>query len=114
MPESIQLEGLDVAPGVLETITALAAQSVDGVIAIPGAVGLAGLVQKGGGRGVSVTPAEDGALRVVLHLIMRYGSPLREIATSVQHAVADAFLSQTGQLVSAVDVFVDGVQFVEQ
>lgn len=114
MPESIRLEGLDVAPGVLETIAALATQSVDGVIGIPGTAGLAGLVQKGGGRSVSVTPAEDGSLQVVLHLIMRYGVPLREIATSVQHAVADALLAQTGQTVASVDVFVDDVQFVEQ
>jgi len=114
MPESIQLEGLDVAPGVLETIAVLAAHDVDGVMCVPGVAGLAGLVQKGGGRGVSVTLDEDGTLRVILHLTMSYGAPLRDVASAVQRAVADALLTQTGQHVSAVDVFVDDVQFVEQ
>ncbi|MDO9556784.1 MAG: Asp23/Gls24 family envelope stress response protein [Coriobacteriia bacterium] len=114
MSDEIRLEGLGVAPGVLETIAALATQSVDGVAHIPGPQGLAGLVPKSGARGVTVSVIEDGSLHVVLHLTVCYGTPLRDVATAVQRAVGDALLTQTGQQVSAVDVFIDDIQFEEQ
>ncbi|MDZ4655499.1 MAG: Asp23/Gls24 family envelope stress response protein [Coriobacteriia bacterium] len=114
MSDEIRLEGLGVAPGVLETIAALATQSVDGVVSILGTQGLAGLVPKSGARGVVVSVVEDGSLHVVLHLTVRYGTPLREVAIAVQRAVGDALLTQTGQKVAAVDVFIDGIQFEEQ
>lgn len=114
MSDEIRLEGLGVAPGVLETIAALATQSVEGVVCIPGTQGLAGLVPKSGTRGVVVSIGDDATLHVVLHLTVRYGTPLRDVATSVQRAVGDALLTQTGQKVSAVDVFIDGIQFEEQ
>jgi uncharacterized alkaline shock family protein YloU len=114
MSDEIRLEGLGVAPGVLETIAALATQSVEGVACIPGSQGLAGLVPKSGARGVAVSVIDDGSLHVVLHLMVHYGTPLREVATAVQRVVGDALLTQTGQRVSAVDVFIDGIQFEEQ
>lgn len=111
MSDEIRLEGLGVAPGVLETIAALATQGVDGVVSIPGTQGLAGLVSKSGSRGVAVSVIEDGSLHVVLHITVEYGTPLRDVATAVQHAVGDALFTQTGQQVSAVDVFIDDIQF---
>lgn len=117
MSEEIRLEGLGVAPGVLETITALATNNVEGVASVAGQ-GLAGLVQKGGSRGgsrgVCVSIGDDGSLHVELHVTVAYGTPLRKVATDVQRAVADALLSQTGQTVSAVDVFIDGIDFPER
>ena len=61
--EEITLDGIGVAPGVLETIALVAAEGVDGVAGVPGASsGLAGLVQKGSARGVCVQVNEDGTL----------------------------------------------------
>lgn len=114
MSEEITLDGIGVAPGVLETIALVAAEGVDGVSGIPGAAGIAGLVQKGNARGVCVQVNEDDTLVAAVRISAMYGRPLREIAGDVQRAVTDALLTHTGQTVASVDVFVDGVVFPEQ
>lgn len=115
MSEEITLEGIGVAPGVLETIALVAAQEVDGVAGVLGTTGgLAGLVQKSASRGVAVEVGEDGSLVVAVRISAVYGRPLREIAGDVQRAVTDALLTHTGQKVTSVDVYVDGVVFPEQ
>jgi uncharacterized alkaline shock family protein YloU len=116
MSEEIRLEGLGVAPGVLDTIVTVATEGIEGVATV-GAAGLAGLVQKGARKGtaraVDVVAAEDGTLHVTVHIQVVYGSKLRKVATGVQEAVADALASQVGVEVAAVDVYVDGLVFVE-
>lgn len=115
MSEEITLDGIGVAPGVLETIAQVAAESVEGVANIPGVSGtLAGVVKKGSSRGVCVEVGEDASLVAAVRINALYGRPLREIAGDVQRAVTDALLSHTGQQVATVDVFVDGVTFPEQ
>lgn len=113
MGEEILLEGLGVAPSVLETIATLAAESVDGVEAVL-ARPVAGLVAKGSARGVTVEVGEDGALAVQVHVQMKYGRPLRKVAEDVKAAIADAMRAQTGHEVGSVDVFIDGIVFPEQ
>lgn len=111
MASELKLEGLDVAPGVVETIVTLAAQQVEGVAAVD-ATGLAGLMQKAGRtHPVEVCLAEDGTFAVSVHLSAAYGRPLRAIASEVQAAVADALVSQTGQRAGSVDVFIDAICF---
>lgn len=115
MSDEIRLDGLGVAPGVLDTIVTLAAQSVEGVASV-GASGLAGLVQKGrkkASRPVDVTFAEDNSVSASIHVQVTYGSKLRQVAREVQEAVADALGSQVGVNVAAVDVYVDGLVFPE-
>ena len=115
MSEEITLEGIGVAPGVLETIAAVAAQGVEGVATIPGAgPSLAGLVQKGASRPVFIEIDASGALSASVRIVAVYGRPLKETATDVQRAVTDALLTHTGQPVAAVDVYVDGVSFPGQ
>jgi len=114
MSDEIKLEGLGVAPGVVDTIVTLAAEGVEGVAAV-GSTGLAGLVQKGVAKGTSrpvdVTAAEDGSVSVNVHIHVVYGQQLLEVGRAVQTAVADAIASQVGVPVSAVDVYVDGISF---
>lgn len=114
MSDEIKLEGLGVAPGVIDTIVTLAAECVEGVSAV-GAPGLAGLVQKGvakgAGRAVDVTATEDGSVAVDVHVHVAYGNRLLDVGRSVQTAVADAIASQVGVSISAVDVYIDGVTF---
>ncbi|MDY0341518.1 MAG: Asp23/Gls24 family envelope stress response protein [Coriobacteriia bacterium] len=115
MSEEITLNGIEIAPGVLETIAQIAAESVEGVSNIVASSGgLAGLVPKGAARGVIVEVDGDGALAASIHISALYGRPLRGVATAVQRAVTDALLTHTGQTVASVDVFVDGVAFPEQ
>lgn len=115
MSDEIRLEGLGVAPGVLDTIVNVATESVDGVAAV-GAPGLAGLVQKGRkgtARAIDVVVDEESKLSVTIHVQVTYGFKLREVAASVQSAVSDALASQVGVEVAAVDVFIDGLVFAE-
>lgn len=113
MSTEMRFEGLDVAPGVLETIVTLAATEVDGVACIDGS-GLAGLMQKAGRtKSVEVAVAEDGGFAVTVHMSVAYGRPLRAVAADVQKAVADALQSQTGHAASTVDVFIDAIVFPE-
>ncbi len=114
MSDEIKLEGLGVAPSVVDTIVTLAAEAVEGVAAV-GAPGLAGLVQKGVAKGASraveVTAGEDGSVAVNVHIHAVYGHQLLEVGRNVQAAVADAMASQVGVTVTAVDVYIDGIVF---
>jgi len=116
MSDEIRLEGLGVAPGVLDTIVTVATETVEGVAGV-GAPGIAGLVQKGSRKGTSravdVTVGEDNALTARVHVQITYGSRLRDVASQVQAAVTDALSSQVGVEVAGVDVYVDGVVFPE-
>jgi uncharacterized alkaline shock family protein YloU len=116
MSDELRLEGLGVAPGVLDTIVTVAAECVEGVAGV-GASGLAGFVQKGARKGTSravdVCVGDDGALSATIHLQVSYGHRLKDVANAVQVAVADAVSSQVGVTVSAVDVYVDGIVFAE-
>lgn len=116
MSDEIRLEGLGVAPAVLDTIVTLATEGVEGIAGV-GAPGLAGLVQKGSRKGssraVDVCVGEDGALTVTVHVQVVYGSKLKVVANAVQTAITDAVTSQVGVPVEAVDVYVDGIVFAE-
>lgn len=109
MADELRLQGIGVAPGVLETIVRLAAEGVEGVAKVE-TTGLAGLVHSGS-KALAVAVDEASAMSVSLHVTLRYGDPLHEVAERVQTAVAEALSSQTGQPVTAVDVYVDGVVF---
>ena len=115
MSDEIRLEGLGVAPGVLDTIVTMATEGVEGVAAV-GASGIAGLVQKGarkGARAVDVCVGEDGGITATIHIQALYGHKLKDVANAVQNSVADAVSSQVGVEVAGVDVFVDGIVFAE-
>lgn len=112
MTDELRLQGIGVSPGVLDTIVTLAAEGVDGVAGVE-AGGFAGLVKGGANRGPAVTIDESGAMTATVHVTLRYGLPLHEVAKNVQTAVAEALTSQTGQPVTAVDVYVDALVFDE-
>lgn len=113
MGEEILLKGLGVAPSVLETIATIAAEGVEGVESVS-VRPVVGLVGKSSSRGVSVETDADGSLVVDVHVVVRYGKPLRRVAEDVKSAIADAMRAQTGQEVGSVDVFIDGIVFPEQ
>lgn len=116
MSDEIHLEGLGIAPGVLDAIVTMATEQVEGVAGV-GASGIAGLVQKGARKGpqraVDVCVDDEGGVSVTVHVQVTYGSNLREVAGAIQRAVADAVSSQVGVDIASVDVFVDGIVFGE-
>jgi len=113
MPEEIKVEGVGIAPGVLETIVTLATESVEGVARVCPS-GLARLMRKSGrtaGRPVEVLVDDSGSAKVSVHICVVYGNPLHGVASSVQAAIAEALASQAGLRTDSVDVFVDGIEF---
>lgn len=111
MATELSLEGLDIAPGVVETMVDLAAGQVEGVAAVESSA--LGKISKST-RSTEVALDEDGRFVVSVHVIASYGRPLRQLGAAVQEAVSDALESQTGHAASSVEVFIDAVRFPEQ
>lgn len=111
MPAELSLEGLDIAPGVVETMVQLAAGQVEGVACVEtSALGKLARAPKT----TEVTLDEDGRFVVSIHITAVYGRPLRQLGASIQDAISDALESQTGHPASSVDVFIDAIQFPQQ
>jgi uncharacterized alkaline shock family protein YloU len=116
MSDEIQLEGLGIAAGVVETIVAMAAEAVDGVADVCSGQSLSARAAKAVSKqatGCIDVEMVDGAVGVKLHIDVEYGKPINKVAEDVKDAVADAIKSQVGAEVASVDVFVDGVVFTE-
>ena len=111
MTSELNLDGLDIAPGVVETIVQLAASEVDGVASAD--ISPLGKISKSA-KSIEVCLDDDGSFVATVHLTAAYGRPLRQLGAAVQEAVSDALLSQTGHSASRVDVFIDAVVFPEQ
>jgi len=110
MTEEIKIDGLGLAPGVLETIVTIATEQVSGVAGVC-APGIAGMVGKSGSKQIEVVVSEAGAVSVAIHVQVEYGTPLPQVADAIKESVADAIKSQVAADVSAVDVYIDGIVF---
>jgi len=111
----LNIDGMAIAPGVLETIVSLAADKVEGVVSVgdPTTSGLRSLI--GGGKpstqGIEIETDDEGKLHVSLRLHVKSGMVLPELAANVRKAIDDAVNSQVGIAVGSVDVYIDGIQF---
>ena len=110
MTTELSLEGLDIAPGVVETMVEMAAGLVDGVGCVESSP-LGKLAKTS--RSTEVSIGEDGCFAVSLHVTAVYGHPLRDLGARIQEAISDALESQTGHAASRVDVFIDAITFPE-
>ena len=111
----LNIEGMTIAPGVVETIISLAARDVDGVAGI-GPATTSGIMDIfGGGRpstqGIEVTADDDNALHVSIRMDVKSGHVLPDLAANVRQAVVDAVATQVGVKVADVDIYIDGIQF---
>lgn len=111
----LNIDGMVIAPGVVETIVSLAAQSVEGVSCVgdPTTSGIRSII--GGGKpstqGIEVESDEEGKLHVSIRLFVGNGQVLPDLAAKVRQAIADAANIQVGLEVGSVDIFIDGIQF---
>lgn len=110
----LNIDGMTIAPGVVETIISLAARDVDGVASI-GDSATSGIRTLIGGKpstqGVEVELDEKEELHVSISMHVKSGRVIPDVAANVRQAVSDAVSTQVGAKVSAVDVYVDGIQF---
>ncbi len=116
MEDELNIEGLTIAPGVIETIVSLVISQVDGVATVGGPKISSGIKsafsRKPSTQGIDLI-VEDGQISVEVRVQIYYGYRLPDVAAEIRSVTADALKSQVGIDVNAVDVFIDGVQFAE-
>ena len=110
MTDQMNVEGLSIAPGVMETIISV----VDGVASL-GSFATSGirsmLASKPSTSGIETKMGDDSKLSVAVHVEVYYGYVLPELAAQLRSAIAEALATQAGVEVSSVDVYIDGLQF---
>ncbi len=110
----LNVDGMALAPGVVETIVSIAANEVEGVACI-GPSTTSGLRSVFGSKpttqGIEITVGEDDKLQISIRVDVYYGFVLPDLAASIRQAISDAVTSQVGIPVGAVDVYIDGMQF---
>ena len=110
----LNLDGMAIAPGVVETIVSIAANEVDGVAAVgpSSASGLRSVfASKPSTQGIDIAVDEDDKLQISVRIDAYYGYVLPDLAANLRQAVSDAVASQVGIPVGSVDVYIDGMQF---
>ena len=111
----LNIDGMAIAPGVVETIISLAVREVDGVASVgdPTTSGIMTII--GGGKpstqGIEIETGDDDELHVSVRLFVKSGQVLPDLAANVRQAVADAITTQVGVKVGSVDIYIDGIQF---
>jgi uncharacterized alkaline shock family protein YloU len=105
--DAVSFNGITIAPGVVETIVALAASQVEGVASVRGR---SPLRKKEAAPDVDVALV-DGNLTCAVHIIAQYGHVLPQVGKNVQEGIADALDAQMGIRPTDIDVFIDGIQF---
>ena len=110
----LNIDGMAIAPGVVETIVSIAANEVDGVASV-GPSATSGLRAMFAGKpstqGIDIAVDDEEKLCISVRIDVYYGHVLPDLAAQVRMAVADAVASQVGMQVSSVDVYIDGIQF---
>ena len=107
-----------IAPGVAESIVAVAASQVDGVAYLgsktyqtnKSVLDIFFKKPSSSNTGVLILE-EDGELMVNLNLKLFYGYKLQEVAANIRVAVFDALLSQACIRIDRVNITVDGIVF---
>ncbi|MCD8316802.1 MAG: Asp23/Gls24 family envelope stress response protein [Eggerthellaceae bacterium] len=114
MTSDLYAEDMSLGPGVVETIISLTAHDVEGVASV-GSFTINGLRQvlqhKANTAGIEVEVDDHDKLHVTLHIDVYYGYVLPQLAANLRQAIADAIKVQVGLEVSAVDIYIDGIQF---
>ena len=115
--ERADLGTVTIRDEVYKTLAAHAALSVKGIAGMNSTFGdgiahLLGL--KNGGDGVVVEHDEEaGDISLRVHVVVRYGYRVPDVALRLQEAVKTAVEHSTETPVTAVDVFVQGIIFDE-
>ncbi len=110
----LNLDGMALAPGVVETIVSIATHEVEGVASVgPASAGAlrAMFGARSSMQGIDIVVGDDEKLNIAVRIDVYHGYVLPDLAANVRRAVADAVASQVGVQVGTVDVYIDGIQF---
>ncbi len=112
----LNVDGMALAPSVVETIISIAAKEVEGVAAVgsSSAGGIRSKIgSKSGAQGIEVEVNEDQSLHVSVRVDVYYGHVLPELAAALRASIAEAVTTQVGVAVDSVDVYIDAIRFPE-
>ncbi|MGI6126778.1 MAG: Asp23/Gls24 family envelope stress response protein [Planifilum sp.] len=108
--------GLRFSTEVLETIAGIAANEVDGILAMSGGI-VEGFTERLGRKnltkGVTVEMGET-EVAVDLKVVVQYGRNVPEIYKQVVENVERAITNMTGLTVTEVNMYVEGVGFPDE
>ena len=110
----LNIGGMAIAPGVVETIVTMAARDVEGVACVGSAAtsGLRSLMAgKPSTQGIQIEVDENDQLCISVRMDIKNGYVLPDVAAKVRQSIADAIATQIGAKVGSVDIFIDGIQF---
>ncbi|KOA20941.1 alkaline shock protein 23 [Clostridium homopropionicum DSM 5847] len=110
--KEVELGIVKISDEVVEVIAGLAASEIDGIEGM-GTTLVGGITQilsgkKNLSKGIKVTVEEDKAT-IDIHVVVKYGIKIPEVASKVQENVIKFVESMTGLKVSAVNVFIQNV-----
>ncbi len=112
-----ELGVVEVHNDVITAIVEHEAVRVDGVVGFAEGhgEGLAKRLTVAGGsrRGAKVRVDENGRVFIDLHLLVRYGAVIPDVARRVQEAVMDALRTMTQASVAEINVHIDGIDVAE-
>ena len=105
-----------ISEDVIEVLADKAAREIDGVAGLT--AGFLGSVadmlgKKSGAKGVDVD-IKDNTVSITVHVVIKFGCRIPEIAWRIQEAVKNTVESMTNLEVTKVNIFVDGVKFEEE
>ena len=105
-----------ISEDVIEVLADKAAREIDGVAGLT--AGFLGSVadmlgKKSGAKGVDVD-IKDNTVNITVHVVIKFGCRIPEIAWRIQEAVKNTVESMTNLEVTKVNIFVDGVKFEEE
>lgn len=108
---------LNIEGAVVEKITSLAAQKIDGIIAMKG--NMLSMIQEGFGgsddkKGVSATKLDDDYVQVDLDVIIEYGKSATEVFEDLKEVVSDDVKTMTGLDVVEMNVHIVDVMSREE
>lgn len=108
----INTDSMAIAPGVIDTIVALAVREVPGVASVgENTSGIKALFGKNKNSGVEIVSSDSSSVAISITIQVYSNFSLIDLAAQIRSAVADAVLSQVGITVSRVDIRVDGIIF---
>ena len=112
----LSIDGMALAPGVVETIVSIAANEVEGVASVSSSSG-GSLRSIFGGKpttqGIEIDVTDNDKLHISIRVDVYYGFVLPDLAASIRSAITDAVFCQIGIPVESVDVYIDGIQFAQ-
>lgn len=110
-------KNVKISDDVVQIIAGIAAGEVDGVQAMGNSItgGIAELLggKKPVSRGVKVDVQED-TVTIDVHVIVRYGVRIPDVAWKIQEKVKDAVETMTGLEVLKVNIHIDGISFEKE